>query len=337
MSDSHQSMISMGGSSEKSLEMVLKYLHKSGEIVWYNDNEHLRATVFHRPETLIKMLRAIFRHDFDEVVTFVNETAEVVGLSEKQFTKMKKDFLGRGLLTREFLKYLLLHFNLSENASDNLLNLILSLMLKFDLCFELKNSVTEALLGSSNIVQFPWFFPEEESEDLSLKWLPQLPKDVIELRMELLFSGASPPNFFEKLSVKLHTFLSGTDRINWRNGVFAEKNKSKLLVRRDSAETGTVINVSARGVSDLQELWGLIKDVRGATMSLFRDWPLLKCEFNLVCSHCILKGVEDPQRYPELVLDTALPRKLYLIKCCDKFPEEYVPTCFIFPMEEASK
>ena len=67
MAENHQSMMGMGGSPERSLEMVLKYLHSTGEIVWYSDNLELRTTVFHKPEALIDMLRAVFRHDFDQV------------------------------------------------------------------------------------------------------------------------------------------------------------------------------------------------------------------------------------------------------------------------------
>lgn len=323
----------MGGSPARSLEMVLKYLHSTGEIVWYHDNEQLKSTVFHHPETLIDMLRAVFRHDFDEVVTYSKEIGEHLSLRENHFDKMKKDFLTRGLLTKELLSYLLIHFRLSDDASQTFLNLIISVLLKFSLCFELANSATTALLALTQVVQFPWFFPDDVPPNFESKWSQSLPPNMFELCMEILFPGKTPPNFFENLSVKLHSFFSDANRINWKNGVLAQKNSSSLLVVREKRSDSMAVVVTARGASDLQELWFLISNVRCAAMSLFKDWPLLKCEIDLICMHCVLKGVDDPYKYPGHVLEHVLPKGEYTLKCCDRYPEDLVPTCFVFPLD----
>ncbi|CAG5119224.1 unnamed protein product [Candidula unifasciata] len=334
MSDNQISQWGMGGSPERSLEMVLKYLHSTGEIVWYHDNDQLRGTVFHHPETLIDMLRAVFRHDFEDVVHYNQETATLIPLRESSFESMKKDFLSRGLLTKELLHYLLIHFKLCSDASDTFLNLIISVMLKFSLCFEFQNSARMALMGSAQVVQFPWFFPDEKPPNFELQWPLALPPNKYELCMEIVFSAQMPPNFFEKLSVKLHNFLLDANRINWKNGVLAQKNHSTLLVIRERKNDSMAIVIKARGDSDLQELWSLILNVRQASMNLFKDWPLLKCEIDLVCMHCVLKGVDDPHRYPGHVLEHMIPKGEYTLKCCEKFPDDSVPTCFVFPLEE---
>ncbi|CAL1543615.1 unnamed protein product, partial [Lymnaea stagnalis] len=334
MAQNQQSMMGMGGSPERSLEMVLKYFHSTGEIVWYHENDQLKATVFHKPESLIDMLRVVFRHDFKQVVYYDKEVGETVSIREEQFTKMKRDFLNKGLMTKEMLRYLLIHFKLSEEAPETFLSLILSLMIKFNLCFELTDSTANALLGSSQIVQFPWFFPGEPPPELESKWPSSRPANNFELCMEILFPGRAPPNFFEKLSVKLHHFLSDANRVNWKNGVLAERNYSKLLVVREKRNGSTVVVVSARGASDLKELWWLIINVRKAAMSLFKDWPLLKCEISLVCGHCILKDTDEPYRYPGHVLEHVIPKGLYVIRCCEKFPDDEVPTCFVFPLDD---
>jgi len=59
--------------------MHMKMNLVSGEIVWYHDNPRLRGIVFHHPETLIEMLRAIFRHDFKDVVNYVEAYGSLAG------------------------------------------------------------------------------------------------------------------------------------------------------------------------------------------------------------------------------------------------------------------
>ena len=55
-------------------------LYFTGEIVWYHDNPKLRNIVFHHPETLVEMLRAIFRHDFKDVVNYVDVCGQMTGM-----------------------------------------------------------------------------------------------------------------------------------------------------------------------------------------------------------------------------------------------------------------
>ena len=211
---------------------------------------------------------------------------------------MKRDFLQRGLLTRELLRFLLVLFELTEDATESFLDLTLSLMLKFSLCFQLQKSQATALVGPTDVVQFPWFFPKEKPAELEGKWPEIRPCKVFELTMEVNFSGPAPPNFFEKLSVKLHNFLYDTSRLNWQNGVLAQRNASSLLVEREKRSQGTTVLVSARteSASDLTELWWLVMNVRRSAMQLFKDWPLLKVELELVCMHCVLRGSDTPTR-----------------------------------------
>ena len=338
MKSSQQSMMGMRGSPQASLEMVLKYLHSTGEILWYHDNDDLRSTVFHRPEALIDMLRAIFRHDFEEVAVFNEEISHYSSLTKSQFDKMKKDFIKRGLLTRELLGYLLRLFQLSDEAPKSLVNLIFQVMLKFGLCFELNNPAASALVGSSNIVQFPWFFSEKKPKELESKWPDSLPNNMFEISIEIAFSNQAPPNFFEKLSVKIQNFLTDTERLNWRDGVFATFNQSSLFVRRERRNSNTLVTISARSATNLQELWSLVLNVRRAALLLLKDWPLAKYEMYLVCLHCILNQIDDAIRYPGHVLEQCIPRGTpCYMKCCEKLPDDEVPTAFVFPLDESSK
>ena len=248
MASVNQSLMGMGGSADRSLSMVLKYLHSTGEIVWYHDNVRLNKIVFHRPETLIEMLRAVFRHDFEQVVNFDPELGHKVGLSSSRFEVLKEDFVRRGIMTYRLLHFTLLHFHLSSDALDT----FISLMLKFDLCYEVTQSSDPSLVGSTCILQFPWFFPEDSPAALAAEWPEELPSNMFELRFEVVFPRKGPPYFFEKLSVRLQQYVS--ERNNWKHGVLARLNHSHLLVRRqrNDLDDVTVITAAARGATDLQ-------------------------------------------------------------------------------------
>lgn len=328
MSSVNQSMISMAGSARLSLAYVLKYLHTTGEIVWYFENPKLDKIVFHRPDTLIEMLRAVFRHDFERVVNFDVDLGRRVGITASRFETLKEDFVRKGLMTYELLHFMLLHFQLSSDALDT----FISLMLKFDLCYEVSKQDDPSLVGSARILQFPWFFPERCQEDLSTLWPKEIPSNTFELRFEMEFPRKGPPYFFEKLSVRLQQYAS--DRINWKYGVLARKNHSKLLVTRQKQEEDTtVMRVAARGSTDLQELWWMLKQTRREMSQLLQDWPFIQPQVSLLCTHCLLRHPDDPYRFPAEVMDLAMPRGTYIARWCRKHDQDEVPACFVYPLD----
>ncbi|KAK7502424.1 hypothetical protein BaRGS_00006377 [Batillaria attramentaria] len=329
MASVNQSMISMAGSARLSLAYVLKYLHTTGEIVWYFENRNLDKIVFHRPETLIEMLRAVFRHDFQKVVNFDPELGRRAGLPSHRFEMLKDDFLQRGLMTFELLHFTLLHFQLSSDALDTFIDL----MQKFDLCFEMKRETDPSLVGSARVLMFPWFFSETCPQDLATLWPNTIPSNTFELRFEVEFPRKGPPYFFEKLSVRLQQYAS--ERINWKYGVLARKNHSKLLVTRERRELEdvTVITAAARGSTDLQELWWLLKKTRLEMLQLLQDWPFIQPTANLFCTHCLLRYPDDPYRFPAEVMDLHMPPNTYVARWCRNYDQDDIPACFVYPLD----
>ncbi|KAL8584951.1 hypothetical protein ACOMHN_043587 [Nucella lapillus] len=330
MASVNQSAHSMGGSADRSLAMVLKYLHCTGEIVWFHDNPRLEKIIFHRPATLIEMLRSVLRHDFEDFVHFDPGIGNRVGLSQSRFEILKGDFVRRGMMTYEMLQFTLLHFQLSLDALD----IFVSLMLKFDLCYEVTRDNDPSRVGASLILQFPWFFPKDSPAMLTTSWPQKVPPDTFELCFEVKFSRAGPPYFFEKLSVRLQQHVS--ERHNWKHGVLAHLNHSTLLVtrKRHEAENCTVVTVAARGATDLQELWSLLKQTRVEMLQLLRDWPFIQPVFTLLCSHCLLLRYPDPFDYPGEVMDRPIPRDTYIARYCRNHQEETLPVCFVYPLDK---
>ncbi|XP_069108576.1 malignant fibrous histiocytoma-amplified sequence 1 homolog isoform X2 [Argopecten irradians] len=331
MDTMNQSMISLEGSAESSLDMVLRYLHSTGEIVWYHDNPRLSSIIFHRPETLVEMLRAIFRHDFEKVVQFNDTYGRLANISLHKFEEMKVDFLEQGLMTVELLHYCLLHFQLTTDARD----MFIDLMLKFDLCYEVpKLPGAPMTFASSRILRFPWFLESETPPNLSTQWPLGIPSDIIQLSYRLQFKKRLPPNLFEKFSARLQAHIS--TRYDWKNGVLATRNRTKLLVTRQMVETSSGnrmdVTVSVRG-SDLQELWLMMLKTYEDMITLLQEWPFTRYEQWLLCSHCLVIGDDDPFLYPGEVLQTTCPRGHYQFTSCKKAKDVPIPACFLFPLD----
>lgn len=322
-----QSMYRYQGSVEQSLETVLQYFHCTGEIVWYYENKKLRDIVFHHPETLVEMLRVIFRHDFDEVVIFRESYGQITELSQSQFESLKKQFMTHGLVTDKLLHYCLLHFNISLDAQDTFIDL----MLKFDLCYEVKDTHSAPeLVGSNRILQFPWFLTSSPPQDLSSKWPEKAPVNTIELRFQLQFLKKGLPNFFEKISARLQSYV--TYRQDWKNGIYATRNKTKLLLTRKRNSGLVCVTVSVRG-ADLQELWFLILTLRADMSNLLQEWPFVKVDAYLLCSHCLAVGIEKPYLWRGEVLDVKNPKGLYHLQCPNTEPDVLIPACLVYPID----
>lgn len=326
-----QSMISLEGSAKESLKVILKYLHATGEIVWYHDNPRLDQLVFHRPETLVDMLRAIFRHDFEDVMVYNISIGFKINMSEEMFSSAKKLFLEQGMMSTELLRYTLCHFNLGINALDT----FTSLMLKFDLCYEIPiNQYNPSLLAFKQLLLFPWFLPDVAPTDLSLKWPARVPKDTVQLSIQLQFPNKGPPNFFEKITVRLQNYVAYRD--GWRNGIFAVYNMSKVLLQKERKDVNNqlmlLVTLSVRG-SDLQEIWSLIQNPWQDMLSLLREWPFARIETKLLCSHCIMTGREEPFQFPGKVLEIRCPKGCYYLQCPSTKEVCQIPACFVYSLD----
>ena len=91
--------------------------------------------------------------------------------------------------------------------------------------------------------------------------------NIIELRFQLQFLKKGLPNFFEKISARLQSYV--TYRQDWKNGIYATRNKTKLLLTRKKNSGLVCVTLAVRG-ADLQELWLLILTLRADMSNLLQ-------------------------------------------------------------------
>ena len=107
--------------------------------------------------------------------------------------------------------------------------------------------------------------------------------NTIELRFQLQFLKKGLPNFFEKVSARLQGYV--TYRQDWKNGIYATRNKTRLLLTRKKNSGLICVTLSVRG-ADLQELWLLILTLRADMNNLLQVYFELGHEIsnNVVCT-----------------------------------------------------
>lgn len=79
---------------------------------------------------------------------------------------------------------------------------------------------------------------------------------------------------------------------------------------------------------------GLLLKIYHDMKCLLLEWPLVHVEQNLLCSHCVLRGDNDPFLYPaETYLETICPKNVYQLQTCQKSPDTNIPACLIIPLD----
>lgn len=91
--------------------------------------------------------------------------------------------------------------------------------------------------------------------------------NTLELRYQLQFLKKGLPNFFEKMSARLQSYV--TQREDWKDGILATRNKCKLLLTRKKTSGLSCITLSVRG-AELQDLWFLILTIRADMLVLLQ-------------------------------------------------------------------
>ena len=62
--------ISGSTTDPKNLELCLEFLHNTGKLLWYKDNDNLKDFVFHNVSAVVEVLQELFHHNLCEHLTY---------------------------------------------------------------------------------------------------------------------------------------------------------------------------------------------------------------------------------------------------------------------------
>lgn len=269
---------------------ILKYMHRIGDVLWFNNNSKLKECVFRNQAVLIEFLKAVFDHDMGNTLEHMRRDkkhAMASGFSlyhQEEFQADKNSFLKQGILSLKMLKGLLNKFTEEE------VDAVVSLLKQFNLCYSVK-------VSSGNALYFPWFLHGSSPENLQGLW-PNRATGYITLQVEFAFLVIVPTNFFENVQVCLHSqelCFNESSRHDWQDGSFTKIDGNLVLIERkqNPGMTTGLVSISVRG-KDFEKSWILLKKITNRVESLLSEWPGEDCDIKYVCPGCLAHHKEPP-------------------------------------------
>lgn len=214
----------------------LQHLHDTGEILWFKDVPALSKRVFHRPRVLVKMLASIFRHDMESYMDFeTNKVFLSKGMFDPdQFEYAKALFQRNGQISRPLMNCFWFYEELDYDHFNDLVDLAPTL----EVCYSVpESSYPTGELYSYPLVVIPWYNQDCAAQDFATHWNEALSewKTPIVMNVTYVLPLGIPPGLYEKLSSALQAHV--TDRIDWRDAIFATTQKEIFKVALHGSTT----------------------------------------------------------------------------------------------------
>ncbi|CAJ0943624.1 unnamed protein product [Ranitomeya imitator] len=249
------------------LKDILRYLHRIGLIVWYEDIKALLNTVFLKPSFLITVFKMLVRHDLHHQLGAI--PAEVL-ISERAF---KRDLLkwqemlqSKAMIRFKAIRVLVKHQleTLSLPDSEDLFHdltgygtqkgKLLSLLLHFQICMSVKNIKQLNPRAAEFFPGNPWceqdtrkelcyLFPTYLSNfmEVNERWGGDHDEDI---QVRVYFTPQVPEGFFQRLMVKSCSFYS----THWveKDKFLLANNGKPLLVKQFNQRADSYLEIRSR-------------------------------------------------------------------------------------------
>ena len=315
-------------SDEKSrLESIVAFFHDIGAVLWYRFTPQLSQFIFHDPEYLTSLLKAVFTERLEtESLRYANFMSK---FSEDTFDEAKSDLLERGIMSRDLLECLWKCKH--KDIRKVVLTVMIDLFIGMDFCYALD---TEDQVTS---LRFPWFLAEEIPDDPELQQILRGPPAATKshrITFEYEFLSICPPPMYEKFSVRMHrTVHDQTNRRDWKGGFQAQIYESRLVVQKFHRALETVISFTVQGENVL-ELWKVLIEAMEVMQNVMAEWPGIKRGIHyrtfILCPHCVRQCVKRPFRYPGEYVDKSCPAEQLWMRCQRSSQTGKVPACLVF-------
>ncbi|XP_013413808.1 malignant fibrous histiocytoma-amplified sequence 1 homolog [Lingula anatina] len=280
---------------------ILSFLAHRGDIIWFDKSPSLTKVVFHKQEVLENVLKAVLSHDPEAVLQKLQVSMR---FTRKKARTLHADIFTRGIISRQAMSCLCEPFKLSTTEVDAMIDLLL----KLELCFQVQEH-------ESNLsFHFPCLLQEKRQPELETKWPSKVPPDINQLTLQVIFPYRCPDGLYEKFSVRQHKHLGllKTKRMDWRNGMYAELERCKMLLTQErdqqnlspGQDPDLIISIAVRG-QHLSDQWQVLKRAHGDLMNIIHeDWPGLPYDKYLVCPHCMSEDNKDSEHQTLLLEET---------------------------------
>ena len=312
--------------SETRLQSILNFFNGIGAILWYQHIPELSQFVFHNPEYLTNLLKAIFSERLETEALSYDNNVFRVQFTPDEFQQAKEDLLVQGIMSRDLLRVLWKYKQLEEKVFDAMIQLFIHL----DFCYPLSTNQEKQVTS----LRFPWFLTKTAPGDVDVKQiLFELPADKCHrLTLEYEFLTICPPPLYEQFAVRMHGLIDDKNsRIDWKDGVYAAIQQSRVALHRTNRPTETVISLTVEG-RDVVDLWEVLISLDQEMRSVVSEWPGMRWKSWLVCPHCLQYGVSNPCKFPGKHVEETCPEKSPYVTC-RREKKMKVPSCLVYPVK----
>ncbi|XP_067949566.1 malignant fibrous histiocytoma-amplified sequence 1 homolog [Watersipora subatra] len=315
------------GVVKKQLKVIIKYMHLSGKLLWYNDIKGLDQHVFHKISAVTDLLNVLYDHDGDSKwdkrrENFKSCKVQSVNLLEEEFEESVRQFKATGVISLVLLAYLIK----TETAfiEDDEQRVALTILSEFRILFG-------SLLPVDSKFIVPHFVQGFQST------LPTRKLDL-QFQTDILCKGLALPQYaFHELTVRLlELYFDPYNRpVVKHNGVSIDVDNSQVHFTHD-AKAGKITASVAFNVEEFHEAWNYLKKTVNVAIKHLREtWRATPLVCIFYCAHCRLTGQQHPEKVVNpswSLLSRTQPnsreRKMRSIVCTG----ESVSSVFKFPM-----
>eukprot|EP00058_Branchiostoma_floridae_P015692 XP_002601180.1 hypothetical protein BRAFLDRAFT_214682 [Branchiostoma floridae] len=263
------------------LEPVLSYLQQVGTILRYQGIPELKDMVFYDPSGLIDVIKELFHHDLKEVFTTRNPS--LIGFSETELTKIRKNLSSRGFLPQEIVIALL-----GPHATPvGNVEVITNLMEHFGLCYTERSEEQGGEISTTTGYYIPWYIQEERADAINRHVSEHGETEYI---VACEITHFCPRGLFERLSVVVNKLIKS--RQDWKDIVMAVRKKLPITVYRETTDEDVkiviMLTIPVQMSQATREGWDVIGPLKDKLLKLLLEWPGLL--YHLVLSESTLHG-----------------------------------------------
>ena len=265
---------------------IVKYMHNSGRLLWFEHINELSNYIFHRLSTVSQMIALLFDESSDQkwqqrIDTFhpFNHYGETIGIY--RYESFVQQFRLTGVLDEALLFHLLsTNSEIPPEVAVELLK-----------CFCILHGPAEHKEGNAYII------PYLSSSFMDGSWETD---GQLQLRMDIVLGGLSLPWYVYQLTTiaVLKREICPLDAMTvTRNGATVHYGESSIHLVHDYNTRKITLQVST-GIKPIGASWKrLLETAREILSLLLRTWKACHTEVVIYCAHCLFKRDPKPAYY----------------------------------------
>ena len=267
------------GVSPENAQGLLSYLHTVGSICHYDQHPSLRQHVFLQPQFLIDLLKAVYHHQLNSILTMDSIPPSQRSLvTPRELKGMLTKLNENGIASVKLLRLIWSKFGFKEEHDNLMIKLLVSFNFAYVRCdnehvIETVNALVEGNVdqGSDDLLGLlkkhngdlllPWFFHDKKPDGLPTV----CPSDQsVSVCLTYSFSMSLPEGLFQRVSARCHRHSNSTH--HWLSGVHMEYAAITAVLQYDEESAEMVLSASTlRSLNAYDRLrqvvWRLIIDI----------------------------------------------------------------------------